>query len=342
MLVEFENITNEGSLIRHSDEMKQVLSNVEGVSSTYRLWITCENNEVNAFAYDESIVSAFCPEIKSGIWLSETEEDSYIPVVVSHNSYGWEVGDIIEMQAPQLEEDTVEYPLRIVGVLEKNAPVFMAGMGSNQDNFYDLFWTYSDSYEEMPLLLFREEDIRDTDIFYIMNGTMLINYDGIEDVGYQQNFQTLYNTGEVSHVTNYSLLYKESKKVIRRELKVYLPIIALLATIALISIVHATELNLSVCMPDFAIFFQNGMSVGKGRFIATMTQVMSMLVSFAVSLGLAMYCLGRLKVHTSAVLLSMCMINAGFMVIAGILTYVKVTWICNRNSLVRLIRWDLS
>lgn len=339
MQVEFENVTDKGAPILQSERLKELLSGVEKISSTYRLWATCENQDVNAFAYDEDIIRAFTPEIASGTWLSKAKKAEYIPVVVSHNQYGWNAGDILELQAEQLEEGVDSYKLKIVGVLEENTSVFMKSPNSYENNFYDLFWNYNDSYEQKPLLLFREQDIRDTDIFYIMNGTMMINMKD-KELLYQQNLQKLYEIGEISHVTNYTSLYKESKKVIWRDVKVYVPIIIMLGVIAFISVTYITELCVNSYMPEYIVFFQNGMSVKQGRFIATMSQLITMLSAYCISIGIAIVYMYKLKIHTSRYLLFGSVINIGFIIIAGVLAYMKVVWLCNKKSLSALIRRD--
>ena len=190
---------NENSLIINTiyEEKKIDINNLKKVEKTLMTTeLFCHSQELvklkNCVVYNEKIMEEFAPRLSSGKLInSKFESDEKLQVLISENSEGLGVGDILKLKFTDKTMNYVPIEAEIVGVISNGQKLFMSSNNVfNNMGYEDLYLTYSYDQLEEPIILTTQKEIdaigTELDGF---NGQCIVKFDeDISEEEYRENY----------------------------------------------------------------------------------------------------------------------------------------------------------
>ena len=306
LYLELENIKQIDSnvLIESSKELEKYLKKAN-VISYYNVWLNYEvnnqNMEYSTVAYDQEIIDRYQPELESGRWLQESDNDtSEIEVVISNNKEGVKVGDIINgTDVYSLQPDN-KVKIKVVGILKDSTLIY--GHSDKYKEKFDyemLYRNYNLEFEDKPIVLMSKEDIdermKEQDNYSIermLSGTTLITYDKDitdEEIEYNENY--IYTHSSPFHFEDLPEMNKNSIDYIFSQIYSLLPIVCSVFILTLISSLSTNAIAAKKELKNFSIFYICGLRWKQCILVNVFSSIYLLFGSMIITILCLVFCL---------------------------------------------------
>ncbi|MCD8095917.1 MAG: hypothetical protein LUE12_07295 [Ruminococcus sp.] len=324
----FIDDTSDLGLLTSTNEIKSNLKNVDFIAtvnfSSLRTGINSQTNEAEtayALIYDDYSSKLFTPQIKDGIWITDSDRTADIAqAVITENNFGYDKGDVISFET---ENGTID--VEIIGVIaddeeflavnssyESTEPTYQYMLSRHFSCLNDELENKGYSDEEIaefleldgysrnervynqPVLFFLDSEWEKTNLLSTMSDSLFIKYnDNIS------SDEKLYNRKYVneqmsvlSFAIRFSQLRKNSKELVYNELYTLLPIMAAVYILVLLGSVSVNAINCKNNMKNYSVLFLCG---AKKKNVTLISVIYNALIC-AISLIIALLGMNLLEV----------------------------------------------
>lgn len=235
------------------------LKNVKSVSEMSQAWLYKENRPgitINAIAFDYYVSSKIKFNLEKGKWFTEAEvEEGVIPVVVSSEKYGFEIGQTVPLLMGYAD-DVVSLTFKVVGVMSAPLYTLNYSIGGNMISFHDLFSLHNEERFLTPLLVFDRAALPPHSDMYETKGYKLIFFDNtISKKDFEDNLSNLSTHAFVQPI---DVMYNIGKQEVKTTIRSFLPFIIASLSISVIGLISINILNTFLQLKVFAIYFLCG------------------------------------------------------------------------------------
>lgn len=232
------------------------------VSVSYQVWIAYMEQKPQCYiAYismDNQWLETYTPELAGGNWFSVQDwNKTTIPIVVSQNEYGFDVGDMIEFLSFGTEQPVT---CEVIGVLQEGARIL--GYSIAGENAFSCKYMYQNFYHtiEETTLVIMPQSLLNTDVINtVPNGPLLITYpDGTDDAILESNHNYL---NRMRHLYSFQTneLYHNSIAYIFDECKALFPILLAVLSLTLVSTMSVNAISVKRQLHNYAIYYICGL-----------------------------------------------------------------------------------
>lgn len=269
-----------GILYSDAEELKQYLPEADNVLAVSR-WIASEyrGKDIEVWEYPEEVVDMLSPAMEQGRYF--TVQDIYsntLKGVVSHNTYGIQVGDVVRIDYGLAKGCYQE--VEIVGVMEDDAILYQPQYyGEDTKDFRQCFQAYD--YNAMggkPVVLIAQQQIlanqsqgrfsnvnfrlSDAGFMKEIQGPVIISYpDNVTDEQIDTDLSFLID-GATSAITRQMSLKQfnsNSRKYVFEELDNLYPVVICVMIFVLIAAVSAGVISVKKNMYNYAVYYMCGL-----------------------------------------------------------------------------------
>lgn len=248
---------------------------------------------IGNYAYTDNLIQSFTPELSDGRWLNTSDKASTLEIVISENSYGWEVGDTVSLMFWNYPNHVYRDAL-IVGKLKENAKIpggYNAGRGNI--TFNNFFRTYSFAIEEKPVILMSSEYIENLAVGNIHQGissSFIVTYpDNYTEEQLEKEQAKLASLGCAISVPLREM-DKNSMKYLYAQMYNLFPIVIVLMILTAVGCISSSALTTRRRLRDYAIYYVNGLQWKHCIYINFLQSVISGIISVLIS-GIALICI---------------------------------------------------
>ncbi len=256
-----------------------------------------EEKNAKAISYNDNLIEAFTPELKDGRWLQSSKNTEKLEVVISENDYGWTVGDSIPLLCTGYPDGFVT-EAEIVGIIEDDVKIPYASARDGEDKYTLFYDSYSFAIEEIPIMLFSSDTIRNLNTQETGNSILQgMMYSAL--ITYPDDYTEEQLSSEKQKLSSMGCLFSESLRKMDKNSKQYLyeqvynllPIVAVLLVLTAVSSVSSSALSTKRRLRDYAIYYVCGL---KWRQCILINMIQSLILS-ALSVILAFICTALIK-----------------------------------------------
>ena len=217
------------------------------------------------YAYSEKLASMYKPQMKDGVWLSETdithEDSGFIPIVVTENSW-YKVGDVIaETYATSYNENgmplnykTTKY--KVIGIVkDRERIVSCEELKNKAEDFNDIYGIFDCKFREEPFAFALQKDVKSgfgTDKSPV-SGVQFILCDDRED--YESLGKRLRMYSGALKITPLPEIHKNSLEYIYEQMYTLFPIALCIFILTVISAVSINAIYTKRQLRNYAIFY---------------------------------------------------------------------------------------
>ncbi len=268
-------VIGEDQLCTDAEQLENILQKADVMTCYETEDLNCSlksgRRKANYRIYDHELVTSYVPALESGCWLDRcTKEQGVIPAVVSHNDYGIQTGDVLDLVERGGKSKEYTWQVKIVGVLEDGASI-LGWPQSNINGHGDYRSMYTDyllSEQGKPIFLMdmdqikQEEKEHNNRVFprRLANVT-LVRYD--KDITYEEkkaNDNLLLSTMDIYMKYPMQEVRDNSMEDLRNSMKAYVTIFAGALFLTLISTISIITMIVRQQMRLYAIFYICGMN----------------------------------------------------------------------------------
>ena len=242
---------------RVREDVASGLTHVKTSAGVYQFYFYSESNadlSIPAMAIDRLLADKLRYPLKKGVWPTDAGATEGIPVVVSSEKHGFQVGRTVSVAARQGLGGKSKVSLKVAGVLRSPVYALNFNRSGNVVSSGDVFAQYDEERYDVPLLIFCIDDLgRDTDLYYTANINSLIFFqEGIGQEDIEANLAFLRNRG---YAETLDVMYANGRKDIKTNITSFLPFIISILSISLIGLVSLNLLNTILHMKVFAVYY---------------------------------------------------------------------------------------
>lgn len=251
----FSGFIDDNDLIENLDNIEKIVAS-HGVIATLGDY---PEEIIAAISYDDEIVNNYSPKIEYGKWLNPNSEE--LEVVVSENQHNWSIGDYININLYNIDEESQIVKAKIVGKIENGAkiPGYYTGEEKEKFDFNDFYYPYYYDVTETPLFMFSYKQLKKYGALQPLQNGLLIKYNSnITEENKIQNIDKISSYGEMMYYDMKSL-NKNSKQYLFKQIYDLLPIVFCLAMLILISNISDNALSTRKNLKNYAIYYINGL-----------------------------------------------------------------------------------
>lgn len=259
------------------------------LAGTYNVWLEyTDGKKVHSgdvyISYDDALLKAYIPELESGTWFPETfDSQDKIPVVVSQNQYGLQVGDEISFAAFGYEENL---QARVIGVMKEGAKFINCTNPKNDDfSAKNLYYHFYHEIEERTLFLFPQSLLDDGDkAITQLHGPLFVTYTGQNHEAKEKNREYL-KTIPNSYCNETDVIQSNSYTYIFEECRLLFPILLAVLIMTVVGSMSVNALMAKHRLRAFAVFYICGLKWRECAKISLISSFMIGALSFAIAVG---------------------------------------------------------
>lgn len=294
---------NENSLIINTiyEEKKIDINNLKKVEKTLMTTeLFCHSQELvklrNCVVYNEKIMEEFAPRLSSGKLInSKFESDEKLQVLISENSEGLGVGDILKLKFTDKTMNYVPIEAEIVGVISNGQKLFMSSNNVfNNMGYEDLYLTYSYNQLEEPIILSTQKEIdaigKELDGF---NGQCIVKFDeDISEEEYRENYLHVVDMESKTGIA-YVDMYPSSEALTERmelslksTLMKYVPLTVAVFILVIICVVGIIAVKTSNSIKYYGMLYICGMPYHQAAAMTGIEMIINSVLAIVMSLSL--------------------------------------------------------
>lgn len=213
--------------------------------------------------YDDEILSRCKPALKAGRWIDKNSD--VLEIVISDNNiFGWELGDMLELYAPETFT-WKDLTVKVVGIVEDDADIF--GFHRSRDTandtfryMYDTTKSHYRTQEGTPTMIASESsamrlypgwELVFAEAFFIYDD------DTPDELIKEKAMIVGQHNGDIT--INLEALNENSKAYLRSELLKLLPIVIMLLILVVVSSVSVSAIATRRRLKDYAKYYVLGL-----------------------------------------------------------------------------------
>lgn len=294
---------NENSLIINTiyEEKKIDINNLKKVENTLMTTeLFCHSQELvklrNCVVYNEKIMEEFAPRLSSGKLInSKFESDEKLQVLISENSEGLGVGDILKLKFTDKTMNYVPIEAEIVGVISNGQKLFMSSNNVfNNMGYEDLYLTYSYNQLEEPIILTTQKEIdaigKELDGF---NGQCIVKFDeDISEEEYRENYlhvvdmESKTGIASVDMYPSSEVLTERMELSLKSTLMKYVPLTVAVFILVIICVVGIIAVKTSNSIKYYGMLYICGMPYHQAAAMTGIEMVINSVLAIVMSLSL--------------------------------------------------------
>lgn len=274
------SVMTDGELIQNIVKVENIIHPIMTSASEFEGDIL--KAEFELVSYDQNKIN-YVPLLKNGKWYDKADrEEGLINVVISENSLGYSVGDVIEVDFYKWNGEKIKLKLNITGTVYEKTMLFgVGGTWSNDNNSYlDM---YSSKYDysagilgvENIVAVMSGEDIKKYDLQYIVPKGIIDFEDDITDEEMDSNKEFLKS---VCDITDTASMAENSGKILFNKLSGIVIVFIVLCIITLTSIICSGAVTFLYERRNYGIYFITGNN-WNNTIILTMTNWLCICIS---------------------------------------------------------------
>ena len=294
---------NENSLIINTiyEEKKIDINNLKKVEKTLMTTeLFCHSQELvklrNCVVYNEKIMEEFSPRLSSGKLInSKFESDEKLQVLISENSEGLGVGDILKLKFTDKTMNYVPIEAEIVGVISNGQKLFMSSNNVfNNMGYEDLYLTYSYNQLEEPIILTTQKEIdaigKELDGF---NGQCIVKFDeDISEEEYRENYLHVVDMESKTGIASVDMYPSSEALTERMELSLkstlmkYVPLTVAVFILVIICVVGIIAVKTSNSIKYYGMLYICGMPYHQAAAMTGIEMIINSVLAIVMSLSL--------------------------------------------------------
>ena len=294
---------NENSLIINTiyEEKKIDINNLKKVEKTLMTTeLFCHSQELvklrNCVVYNEKIMEEFAPRLSSGKLInSKFESDEKLQVLISENSEGLGVGDILKLKFTDKTMNYVPIEAEIVGVISNGQKLFMSSNNVfNNMGYEDLYLTYSYNQLEEPIILSTQKEIdaigKELDGF---NGQCIVKFDeDISEEEYRENYLHVVDMESKTGIASVDMYPSSEALTERMELSLkstlmkYVPLTVAVFILVIICVVGIIAVKTSNSIKYYGMLYICGMPYHQAAAMTGIEMIINSVLAIVMSLSL--------------------------------------------------------
>ena len=244
-------------------ELLNRLDGVEGIYYTVSGNVMInENISVDVIGYSEPL-AGYRPEMEQGCWFTEAEEADEISVCLTHNTYGIQCGDTIQLM--KLNENGLiigAVKAKVCGILANNASYFHPTGIEQPASFFSAFQVYdavNNEYDAATTYLFMDADSART-VFGDYVGpdySFYIEYaESVTEQQEEENAELLLSAG---YYVTFAELRESIAAELRPKLFMLIPIILCVLVFAALNSILSSVIFTKKELYSYAVLYTEGM-----------------------------------------------------------------------------------
>lgn len=231
------------------------------------------------YAYDDSLLDCYTPELEQGRWLQKDTESDYIEAVIFQKDERYQLGKTYPVY--QIGEERLKKPIqmKVIGLLKDQTEVisFMendnyAGMGEESTGVedYRIFFqkinklAFDDGFTNNDVIVYTSKknlDAISNQFGLFMSGLTIVEYDKeITDMGIQANEEVYNQYAEYYYKYDMERLRVESLDYILLHVKEMIPVVIAMILFMLLSTVSCQAILCKQNMKEYSIYYVNGLT----------------------------------------------------------------------------------
>ncbi len=276
-----------GSAWTNTSDFSKLIENEKEIYATYNAWLEYDNNgtleSINTISYDDEFIQLYKPELESGKWFeTDYANNNLLPVVVSQNNYGLNVGDIVSLTCSETNEQISAY---IVGKLRDGTKVLDYTIANNQKmNCTNMYKNYFIDIEEKPLFIMPQKYLENENIVTQLSGPLIITYNNeASNSEINDNDSIVKNMMTLSAATT-NEIKSNSIEYIFEQVQTLLPILISIFIMVLVSAISVSALSAKRQLKNYAVFYICGLKWRDCALINIASATISVIIAMEVSI----------------------------------------------------------
>jgi hypothetical protein len=275
----------------NDETLEENLKNVEDIVACHSVFTTLADHEydsIYACSYDDKIIENYKPEIIEGRWLDINSDE--IEVVIGENNYDYKVGDYVDFKFVN-DYEPITLKVKIVGKIKDGSkiPGYILENQDDKVDFSDFYYPYYYDIEGYPLFIFsfsqldnyqlENKESPEQGIIQSISSKVLIKFSSkLSDEQLEEEINTLSSFGELTYC-DMTLLNKNSKLYLYKQVYDLLPLIIVLFLLVLISSISSNALLTKRRLKNYSIYYITGLQWKHCVFINLIQSIIISLVA---------------------------------------------------------------
>lgn len=246
---------------------------------TYNVWTGYDYKDIwdwyepKTIAYDEDAAYLYEPDMDDGRWLDKSDMDTTeIEAVITNNSFGIKVGDELKItQNFYGEPFASELTVKIVGIVSDNTDILGAPAVNVEkyDDVRDCFFTYSSEFEEIPVIMFLQKDLRNAENTLLGGANISTAVSGMQFLAFDENITDeeikaiqdciMGTKCYLNHSIDKKTFDYNSKLYIWNQLNELIPVFIGLLVLVIMSVVCSSAMMTRAQLRNYAIYYLSGL-----------------------------------------------------------------------------------
>lgn len=278
-----------GVTLRTTDEIHDLLEYDCEISAQYDVFLNYDNqdNEVEKvvfdhfISYDDNFAEIYTPELESGKWFNlNREPNDIVPVVVSQNNYGFNVGDIIPLGL-----DGVGFNAEIIGILKDDTKIIDTSLQAHEKIDYRNFYrNYKFDREERTTFIMLQKDLIDKPVIMQLNGNVFVTYpDDTPDSQIEANdmiIQSLHS----AYTEKTDIIKKNSFEHIFSQIYNLIPIFICIFILTMVGAISTSALSAKQQLRNYAVYYICGLKWKQCAVVNCLSSLICVIISFLISI----------------------------------------------------------
>lgn len=271
--------------LRTSDELYEMIDGEKEIAAQYSAWLQYNENSNDRFiSYDDRFISIYTPELESGHWFDLSSKVSdIVPVVVSQNNYGLNVGDVIDLYCFDLG-----IKAEIIGVLAENTKIIdTSHRSADKADYRNFYLDYDLKREEYPVFLMCQRDLTDKQIVMQLSGNIFVTYpDNASDNVIAEGNRSIKRM-HATHAVPTEEMKINSLKYIFSQIYDLMPIFVCIFILTIVGAVSTSALSAKRQLKNYAVYYICGLKWRQCAAVNFFSSLVCVMISFVLSIGAA-------------------------------------------------------
>lgn len=334
-------------------DVEELFSGAKAIC-TYNVWAGYDYKDIwdyyepKTIAYDDEAAYLYEPDLDDGRWFKDSDMDTVeIEAVITNNSFGIKVGDKLKISHSFNGEPlTTPLTVKIVGIVSDNAYILGAPAAYEEkyDDVRDCFFTYSSKFEEVPVIMILQNDLRNAEskllggacISTVVSGMQFISFDNnITDEQVKKIKNCIMSPKcYLNHSIDKKTFDYNSKLYIWNQLNELIPIFIGLLVLVIMSVVCSSAMMTRAQLRNYAIYYLSGLRWKDCIKIQVYQQILIQGTTFVITMlaFMIMYYSGILKNTLLELGIEQILVCALYIFICVLASVVLPAKIINNNS----------
>ncbi len=282
-----------GATLRTTDEIHSLLKYDCDIAAQYDVFAAYDNPNKSDkeeglpdhfISYDDEFAEIFTPNLESGTWFDLNREPSdIVPVVVSQNNYGLNVGDNVSLTL-----DGIGVECEIIGVLKDDTKIIDTSLQASDEIDYRTFYrNYKYEREGRAAFIMLQRDLIDKPVIMQLNGNVFVTYpENTDDSQIEANDQVIRSLA-ARYTESTETMRQNSLEYIFSQIYNLMPIFICVFILTLVGAVSTSALSAKHQLKNYAVYYICGLKWKQCAKVNFWSSFICVMTAFLLSIGIA-------------------------------------------------------